>query len=271
MPITKITGVAVSPTGNALHMVQTAVTALATALHLPYEIMNHTPPEQRRQPLVFDAQTLVVIATPTYAGRVPNLLEPYLRTMQGNGAWALPMVTFGNRAYDNALQELADICTACGMCVVSATAMVGEHAFSDKLGAGRPNADDTAWLTAHCTQLATTLHTPTALTAVMGQSADERKFYQPKGVDGAAVNFLKAKPVVTDACVGCGACVSVCPLGSIVLEDGKAQVTGRCMKCNACRKSCSYNAIALQDANYLSHVAHLEQNFARMAENVWFG
>lgn len=52
---------------------------------------------------------LAVFATPTYAGRVPNVLLKYLSSIRGNGAAAIPVVTFGNRNFDNSLIELRDI------------------------------------------------------------------------------------------------------------------------------------------------------------------
>lgn len=51
---------------------------------------------------------------------------------------------------------------------------------------------------------------------------------------------------VTDACIGCGICTRVCPVGCIHLEDGKAVHTMKnCQMCMACTHHCPQKAIQL--------------------------
>ena len=49
------------------------------------------------------------------------------------------------------------------------------------------------------------------------------------------------------ACVGCGACETVCPHGVFMIEDHKARIVDRdgCMECGACATNCSENAITV--------------------------
>jgi len=50
--------------------------------------------------------------------------------------------------------------------------------------------------------------------------------------------------VDTPKCVGCGDCMSVCPVNAITIIDGKAVIdTDKCIKCEICIKTCNYNAI----------------------------
>ena len=44
-------------------------------------------------------------------------------------------------------------------------------------------------------------------------------------------------------CVGCGACVSTCPFGALVMQDDKADITEACTACGACVEVCLVNAI----------------------------
>ena len=55
---------------------------------------------------------------------------------------------------------------------------------------------------------------------------------------GARTNFK-----VTDACVSCGKCVQVCPVGNITLKDGKPVFGNKCELCVACIQWCPQKAI----------------------------
>ena len=43
--------------------------------------------------------------------------------------------------------------------------------------------------------------------------------------------------------VGCGACVEVCPVDAIKLDNGKALVGDECVECGACVNECPNDAI----------------------------
>lgn len=48
-------------------------------------------------------------------------------------------------------------------------------------------------------------------------------------------------------CIGCGACVSICPVEAISFgADGKAQIDQtKCLKCGACEGTCPVEAIKI--------------------------
>ena len=55
---------------------------------------------------------------------------------------------------------------------------------------------------------------------------------------------IKSSPfTVSDACVGCGQCQALCPLGNIRLEGGKPVWGDRCTHCMACICLCPTEAI----------------------------
>ncbi|NLN72228.1 MAG: 4Fe-4S binding protein [Thermoplasmatales archaeon] len=49
--------------------------------------------------------------------------------------------------------------------------------------------------------------------------------------------------VIVDECVGCGACVDVCPQDAIVVDDVAVIDNDKCVECGACVDECPSNAI----------------------------
>ena len=68
---------------------------------------------------------------------------------------------------------------------------------------------------------------------------------------GAAVNrrgveeFRKAGPKfrVDPSCTHCGICAKVCPVGNIVMKDGRPTWSDKCEQCMACLQWCPVEAI----------------------------
>ena len=142
MEIKRICNIYFSPTGTTQKVVTTIGDCLAASFETDRLDYDFTLPEARRDFPLLEETDLVVFGCPTYAGRLPNLLLKYLDTIAGNGARAIPIVTFGSRAFDNSLIELQDLLETHGFHTIAAAAFSCEHSFSDTLGAGRPDAAD---------------------------------------------------------------------------------------------------------------------------------
>ena len=55
-----------------------------------------------------------------------------------------------------------------------------------------------------------------------------------------------AVTIVKEKCTGCGACVDVCPVDALKLEDDKAVVDPEtCIDCGTCVDECPVEAITL--------------------------
>ena len=274
MKLEKIWAVYFSGTGTTRRTVERIAGGIASRLNLPAESVDFSRPAVRQETLGFGEKDLVVFGTPVYAGRVPNVLLPFLRErIVGGGALAVPVVLFGNRNYDDALIELRNILAADGMHPIAAGAFVGEHSFSRVLGADRPNAEDEALMdefAARVAELAAGLDAaPVKSVAVRGQEP-LRPYYTPRDRAGKPINILKVKPKTDlSRCGGCGLCADLCPMGSIDPADVSA-VRGICIKCCACVKGCPTGAKFFDDAGYLYHQHELEAQYARPAENEVF-
>lgn len=260
-----------SATGTTERTVTRIARRLAETLGAAYRTYDYTLPAARQQALTIPAGDMAVVGCPTYAGRVPNLLMPYLRDMiRCEGALAVPVVLFGNRNYDDALMELYKLLTANGFTCVAGGAFVGEHSFSRTLGAGRPNGADMAEMDAFADGVAAKLAAGGTAPVTVGGCEPIRPYYTPRDRHGVPINILKVKPRTDmDKCGGCGLCAARCPMGSIDTAD-VSQVTGVCIKCCACVKGCPVGAKYFDDAGYLYHKSELEEVYARPAANEVF-
>lgn len=267
MKLKRICALYFSPTGGTEKIARLVAGSLAAELNLEQVFIDFTKPEKRQAAFRFGADDLLVMASPVYAGRLPNKLMPeYKAKILGNNTPAVPICVFGNRSPDEAVRELALLLEENGFLIAGAAAFAGRHAFSDKVGAGRPDKADLAQITEFSVRAAEKL-SGTQLPLLDMDHSEIGLYYVPRKEDGTPAKFLKAKPFTDwDKCVHCGLCARSCPLGSIDRETMDA--TGLCIKCQACVRRCPTHAKHFEDADFLSHVAMLEQNFARRAENV---
>ena len=272
MELKRVWAMYFSPTGGTEKAVRTTAQVVAEKLNLPLEIYDFTLPQGREKDAVFGEGDLVVCGTPVIAGRVPNVLLPYLtEKVKGNGAYAVPVVSFGNRNYDDALIELRNILEQDGFRTVAGGAFVSEHSFSKTLAAGRPDAKDLASMQEFGAKIAEKLTSGWEYTApAYVKGCDPiRPYFKPQDRHGAHIDIRKVKPKVSDACVGCGHCAEVCPMGSISRENIREYI-GICIKCCACVKKCPVGARYFDDPGYIYHKEELEELYERRAEPDWF-
>ena len=76
MEIQKIWTLCYSATGTTDKAVNTIGAELAAKLELPLEQLYFTKPAEREKDDTFTENDLVVVGTPTYAGKMPNKLLP---------------------------------------------------------------------------------------------------------------------------------------------------------------------------------------------------
>ena len=308
-----------SPAGSTRIVTAAVAAGLAESLGAKLREFNWTVKKNREWRLEFTPSDLLVVGVPTYAGRIPNKMIPYVRdnllvdqeimaARAAGGAaeaaepviFAVPVVTYGGRAFDHSLAETAGLLKANGFAVAGGAAVPCEHVFSDVLQPGRPTEEDLT--AAHAFGKAVGEKILAFQNTAEGGAAGSweepvlpgdyapEAYYQPRDLDGNPTDFLRAKPVLQDRrCIGCGRCQSVCPMASIAMEKctpkipfgGSAGGLGRpdlaamklqrpvvqgvCIKCQACVKACPQGAWAFKDEAFLRHVEMLEQTFGGAA------
>ncbi len=263
-----------SAVGGTKKVCQTIGQALAERFEAPFTEISFTLPKEREQTYTFGPGDLVVFGTPTYAGRIPNKMLPFVQTLfQGNDALAIPVAAFGNRSYQDALSELRTELEQHGFHTVAGAGVVCRHVFApDELAPGRPDEKDLQDLRAFAGRAADKILALTAFPepVKVGGNDPVGPYYTPLGIDGKPAKFLKAKPKVNEElCDNCGICAAVCPLGSISAEDVKV-VDGVCIKCQACVRKCPKGARYFDDPALASHIEMLKENYSRRAESEFF-
>lgn len=254
-----------SATNNTKDLVCRITENLARSLEISnVSVYDFTPAGERNKRLEFTQEDIVVIGVPVYAGRVPNLLLNYIKSMQGNGAICVALVTFGNRNFDDALIELSNIMTNCDFNLISAGAFVYPHSFSNILAGDRPDKDDIELMQKLIDSTALKIRASKQssgslldLMSIRG-NIEYRNYFKPVDKNGHVFEFRKIKPHTFNECLKCNICVDLCPMASIEELNPKI-VSGKCIKCCACIKSCPVKAKEFIDENYIKHKLELEE------------
>ena len=275
MNVSKVYAVYFSGTGTTEKVVTKIAETIAESLTPGKDvtIFDFTNPSARKMTHSFRKDDLVIFGVPTYAGRVPNVLLPYIKeSIRADGGPAVGVVTFGNRDFDDSLIELEELLVWDGFKPVAAAAFACEHAFSYTLAAGRPDEKDMKSAVRFAVDAAVKIKTSTLEEAGPVRVAGHlpiRPYYTPRDRNGDPIDIRKVKPVTGEECDRCGICAEVCPMGSIP-KSVPTTCTGICIKCGACVKKCPLKCKTFTDPNYLYHMHELEEMYTRRAEPAFF-
>ncbi len=174
------------------------------------------------------AEDVAIIAIPSYAGRIPCTATERMAKIQGNGAKAILLCVYGNRAFDNTLAEMKDQAEKAGFLPIAAVAALAEHSMVRKVAAGRPDAGDVAVLKEMSAKIKAKLDSGD-ITAVSVLGTVPEK---PMGNFGG-----KMTPKAADDCTHCGICAEKCPTHAIDPETMEAD-KGKCIGCMRCISVC---------------------------------
>ena len=250
MDIEKITTFCFSPTGTSRKNLLAVLSGLKE-MECQHVDVTYDNPSQMK---TLKGEDLAIFSVPVYGGHVPPVALQRLDKVRGEVTPAILLVTYGNRDYEKALNQLEDFVRERGFIPVAAAAMIGEHSYSNAqnpIAVGRPDAADLASAQEFGAKLCeeklsgcvdspreiSTRQMPKVKTPwqnmlrfvwfVLGYQRQQKK------------NPVKIYPFApADQCTHCGNCVGLCPTQAIAV--GKEEVTdpARCIRCCACVKGC---------------------------------
>ena len=224
-----------SPTGSSREIGGLVARQIAAKLGCAFQEINYTQPKGRETAVSLDKNDVLLLAFPVYSGRMPRILAGALReSLAGGGVKAIPIAVYGNRAFDDALVEAADILAERGCETVGAIAAIAQHTFDPAIGAGRPDAEDKKRLTEFGDRLAALLQSGSL---PHPEIPGKRPYLEPKPLPPIS-------PATSDACNYCGICAAACPAGVIDAED-EHKIRPGCILCAACVKYCPQKAKSL--------------------------
>ena len=268
MKITAVKVISFSPTGGSKKVAE----AIAKGTQAPIDHVDLTPPSARTQQFTEFKDELAIISVPVYAGRVPTEAAYRIRRLTSNReayggkrAHKIPaviVVTYGNRAYEDALRELGDIVSEVGFQPIAAGVFLCEHSFSVPempTAHGRPDAEDLGKAKKFGNQIREKF-----------AGVDSIENLSPVNPHGTTPYSLSMRANLTwydygelatpytneEQCTKCGTCVDVCPTAAIRIQHVTSNPSpmigynlrlistdhNSCIWCCACVKNCPTGA-----------------------------
>ena len=170
------------------------------------------------------AEDLAFFCFPVYGGRIPVPVYDRMERIHGSNTPAVTVAVYGNRAVDDALLEMSDLCQKHGFYTAAAGEMIAPHSVDPSFATDRPDADDLQQLRAFVSEVA------------------ERTAYVPVSVPGnpdyLEYGGIPIKPIGLGHCLHCGQCVQNCPVGAIPVKHPKRTDLKKCISCMRCVHVC---------------------------------
>lgn len=215
-----------SPTGGTMKTADMVAQTLTDAVTL----VDLSDSKKDFRSVALNKNDVAVIAVPSYGGRVPATAVARLAKLRGNGARAVVMAVYGNRAYEDTLLELQDTAAEAGFAVIAAIAAVAEHSIAHQFATGRPDAQDQQQLKTFAQSIKEKL------------ASGELSMPHVPGNRPYKTSSVSMVPKATKACVSCGLCAKKCPVQAIDRLHPQNVDKKACISCMRCVAICPHHA-----------------------------
>lgn len=245
-----------SPTGGTKKAADAITAELCIRFHCEKKIIDLTDSTSAFETMPVNADDIVLIAVPSYGGRVPVPASERIKKIKGNGAKTSIVCVYGNRAYDDTLIELHDLAQEAGFQTEAAVAAIAEHSIARKYASGRPDAEDIKELSSFADQSAEKI-----------QQNIKNEFTIPGNRPYKETSSGGLVPKTSKACTECGLCAAQCPVQAIDVNDPKSVDAKKCISCMRCVSICPVKARRINPAMGLAVQAALKKACSARKKN----
>lgn len=249
--IMKVSAIYFSPTGTS----RKGVEAIASVFGTPevVDVTCQSAPER-----LFGHDEIAVFGGPVYGGRLFTGMRERIRSLRGTNTPCIVTVTYGNRDFDDALLELADLVREQGFVPIAGAALVGEHTYG-AIQIGRPLEDDL---------IKDREFGESVLEKLNGGdfSVPQIPGNRPYRDGGNGGGF---RPQTTESCVSCGLCRDNCPMGAIA-GDCRTIDDEKCIACFRCIKFCPVKAKNCDNEGYNAFAGPFSEKLKEPKENTYY-
>lgn len=231
-----------------------AVTILADKIKKDYKTIDLTNSEERKNIVGFSQNDLVIVASPVYAGKIPQV-QGLFENINGKNTPCIIMAAYGNRHYDNTLAQMKNILEKRGFVCFGAISVIIPHIYSKKLGTNRPDNTDIVNISKFADKIIDKLNAHN-INSIHVPGEKEPKEY-PINPGGKNIKNLNK-----ELCNQCNICVDNCPVNAINKKTFEINID-LCINCMKCSIECPTNARTF-DASETKK--RLEENYIRRME-----
>lgn len=223
----KLYEICFSPTGGT----KKAADILANEMGEDVLFVDLTDRKNKFSDILLAEDDVAVIAVPSYGGRVPKPAVRRIAAIKGNGARAVLVCVYGNRAYEDTLVELQDTAKRSGFRNISAVAAVAEHSIARRYASGRPDEQDRAQLVEFTRKIQSKLSDENDTEPTVPGNHP----YKKRSGSGMV-------PKASKHCIKCGLCAEKCPVLAIDKDNPKKVNRSACISCMRCVSICPQSA-----------------------------
>jgi len=230
---------------------QKTADAIAEGSGCPVSRLDLTDPKLEGQTIELESSSVLLAAMPVYGGRIPALARKRLQAVKGHGQYAVAVVVYGNRAYEDALLELKNVLEEGGFKVIAAGAFIGEHSIVRSIAKGRPDDSDIQKAHRFGADIMEKIRSGEELSSVSVPGN-----FPYKETKDSAIH-----PSADETCVKCRTCAYACPAGAIPVDTPNLTDSDKCINCMRCIAVCPQKSRSMP-APYLAKVAQMLEKVA---------
>lgn len=224
---------------SATHSTRDLVRRIGRGIHLPIIKEHRLAEKAKSKPyeVVVASSEVLVFGVPSYFGRVPALVIPYIQQFKGDNSPAIIVCTYGNRDFDDTLLELRNMLMEQGFIVIAAGGFVATHSIYSEVASDRPDSLDLADQRSFADQCRSILLDVDTVKNFPLLQVKGNYPYRPLG----KILFY---PTADERCDQCGTCSLLCPVGAISRDTLRQTDADKCIVCGRCITVCHVHARA---------------------------